>query len=296
MMGYVKLNLKLKVVSDYLHVTGTVPCLPLNDVRRQASNYLPFTCLNDKPALFGSSVKGAVRSRADLTLKELRASKALMGWNNCQELRLEAKDYRRLRGRTNFQFSCCQGGSTRSERASWRHLAVWFEEVRECKSYFKPEEELDKLFGIDRGKEMVPSRTFFSTFFSEGDVVLKRLRLGRAWVAAEVVPRGIVFEGSVVLENSNEMLLSALLYSLGLFKREPKIMLGRFKYKKVYVEGDGYKTFGHLAVELTSVESLGFEVPRDPRRLVESYKETFKKHFSVNPDFDEFERLRRVLA
>ena len=302
--SFVKLGLRLSVVSDYLHVTGTIPCSPgLEDL-----GALPFTCLNGKPALFGSSVKGAVRSRADLLVTELKSSRALAGGRlgkvPCPEIALDEADWRTLKRKKKFRFVCCSSNAVGFDRASWRHLTIWFEEVINCKNP-PHDEDLDSVFGIDKpvkkGKrtvtEMVPARAQFSTFFTDSDVEVIEVRLGGSRTKLEAVPKDTVFEGSVTVFNPDKKSLALLAYSLGLFKREPRILLGRFKYKKVPLAGGTRATFGHLRVELTSVTTLGFKgVPEDPKEFVEVMKNEFEKYFSEIPDFDEFTRLRRVGA
>jgi len=303
--SFVKLGLRLSVASDYLHVTGTIPC----SLGAENTNVLPFTCLNGKPVLFGSSVKGAVRSRADLLLvTKLRPSKALAGGKlgkvPCPEIALDEVDWKRLKRRRKFSFVCCTSNTIGFDQASWRHLTIWFEKVTECK--IPPyDEDLDSVFGIDklvrRGKksvtEMVPSRSQFSTFFTDSDVDVIEVRLGRSRTKLEAVPKGTVFEGSVTMFNPDRKSLALLAYSLGLFKKEPKVFLGRFKYKRVPLIDGSRVTFGHLKVELTTVTTFGFKgVPEEPKKFVKTMKEEFRKYFSEDPEFDEFSRLSRVGA
>ncbi len=303
--SFVKLDLRLTVESDYLHITGTTPCL----IGNGNWSALPFTCLNGKPVIFGSSLKGAARSRADLRVPELRPSQNLAGEEKkCYEIKLAEKDWSKLRGRRRFSFKCCDERPLGYLNASWRHLTVWFEEVSRCK---RPpyDEDLDTVFGIDkrvreRGKTknaMLPSRAMFSTFFSDEQVEVVEIYISQSrsfntqrLVPIEVVTKNTLFEGSVTLQNPDEKSLALLLYSLSLFKKRPSLLLGRFKYKKMRLKDGSLKSFGQVRVELLNVESFNYDIPNKLSDTIEKYKNIFKNMISEDPSFDEIKRLRRV--
>ncbi len=305
---FLKLKLKLTVVSDYLHVTGSEwsSCKDPKELFENPAgvkSYFPFTCLNGEPVLFGSSVKGAVRSRADLLLP-IEPSVNFMGESRkrCSEIAL-APNANVYQGGNDFPFICCQGGKIPKTHASWRHLLVWYQQVRRCKD--EVEEDLNYLFGngpLQRHgrSEIVPSKIAFNTFFPpEGtDVEVKEFVLAyrkggpvRAWM--EVVPQGTTFEGEVVMRNPDEKSIAALLFSLGLFKENPVILLGRFKYRKLTLNGKRV-TFGRVRVDLQEVVTYGVEEPEGPREFIKKYREVFEDLFDVEPDYDEIEEVEKL--
>lgn len=269
-----KLGVRLRVASDYLHIARGPP-EPLNlpliaqhlkhvrggfNARLEAVSraarllgglvnvkYM-YRC-GGRPCIPGSTLKGAVRARIELGSLGSQAGGSVLAGMLYDSGPLK---------------SLPQPGSH-----GWRHARIW------CESVFEERRRhglsvLEDLVGV-AGKEVsLGSRVYFSSApasSSAGTVILK---LDHNEVV-EAVPQGTVFDGEVLLANASLEDLGLVLYGLGLDKRylcngQARILLGASKYRArkvaerldpqrgAWVAVEQNACFGAVEVEVTRVE------------------------------------------
>ncbi len=232
-----RLELEVEVVSDYLHIgRGTEPVVTgralellkrarsidemmniiesiasaLGGVRQVKRMY----ALRGKPAIPGSSLKGAVRSRIELgSYGGGGVVPAEMLYGNEQPL---------------VQLPPVG-------QHGWRHARIWCESVFEPRSY-EPYSVLDDLMGVmPHGGEAIASRIYFSDLLPAGPAETRILLLDHGEMV-EAVPRGARFRGEILATHVSLEELGLLFYGLGLDKRllcnrESLLLLGASKYR-----------------------------------------------------------------
>lgn len=188
-----------------------------------------------QPAIPGSSLKGAVRSRIELAS---RGDKVVAGF-------LYPPDN--------------QGVVTRLPPRGthgWRHTRIWCESVAETREPEGVPTVLEDLFGLASGELSMQSRVLFNTLYPVDpglDCKVVALDHGERVCAVE---RGAAFHGEILAVNASPGELGLLFYGLGLDKplcgKRPRILLGASKYRCRRVAGRP-RSFGIVEV---SVESL----------------------------------------
>ena len=232
-----RLSIEVEVVSDYLHIGrgAPEPIIPrvlveavkqgrsfdeklrivesivarLGGVKLVKRMYAP----RGVPAIPGSSLKGAVRSRIELgAFGDGGLVPAEMHYGNEQPLTMLPPP----------------------GQHGWRHARIWCESVFEPREY-QPFSPLDDLMGRVAEGEAISSRVHFSDLTPLGEVETRILVLDHG-EAVEAVPRGVRFRGEILLYNVSLEELGLLLYGLGLDKsilcgREPLLLMGASKYR-----------------------------------------------------------------
>jgi hypothetical protein len=176
----------------------------------------PFTG-RKQPAIPGSSVKGAVRSRIELACRDGKDGKVvapiLLPPNN-----------------QGIPRSLPPKGAH-----GWRHARIWCESVFEVREPEKIPTILEDLFGLASPDLSMQSRVLFNTFYpvDEGlDCNPVELDHGEVLCA---VGKGAAFRGTIIVYNASPEDLGLLLYGLGQDKllcgKEPRLLMGYSKYR-----------------------------------------------------------------
>ncbi|NPA97211.1 MAG: hypothetical protein GXO32_06385 [Crenarchaeota archaeon] len=298
-----KLRVKITVVSDYLFVgSGRIRYTYLEDaVKRYGGEELyrnpvllkgveefkEFYRAEGRPAIPGSTLKGAVRSRIELASHGPQTVATFSYGGDTVLNSLPPKGFH-----------------------GWRHARIWCESIFEVRSIdrFKGYSVLENLLGYaGRGAQAIGSRVYFGTLLGTS-VKLDNLVLDHN-EKLEAAVKGSVFEGEIVVLGLSSAELGLLLYGLSqdklLCKREPLMLLGASKYRcRTVVSKGGVKAeFGVVKVEIESIEPAPWcketlnqllgasSVSKVIKEFVEKALETYP---GLRKCFDEVERKRLI--
>jgi len=306
-----RLVIQLSVVSDYLFIGSGrehlheleklakdqgLLRLPPEELIRRVSHALrgsgvikdffrvfnPFTG-RVQPAIPGSSLKGAARSRLELASSGDRVVAGFL-YPGSSVAPLQSLPRPGMHG--------------------WRHARIWCESVAEArrKPTSSPISVEDDLFGsVLREIDLVlSSRVSFATLYPVDpglDCRVVSLDHGERVCAVE---RGAVFRGEVLAVNVSKEELGLLLYSLGQDKllcgKEPLLLMGASKYR-CRVANNKRVSFGVVKLDVESIDTgpwggqLGGNVDSIVR---DALNQAFSAYPGLRKCFDEAERRLRL--
>ncbi len=264
-----RIHISLRVVSDYLFIgsgkdtwTGLEEAAARLDISglrgsgehilRSLENFIagmPAGLVKDffrirnprtgrlEPAIPGSSLKGAARSRLELATRDTGRGSVVAG------------------------FLYDSGGVvTRLPPPGvhgWRHARIWCESLAEQRVIESSPTVGEELYGMARPELSLGSKALFSTLYPVGEVRCEVVELDHGETLCAVT-RGAVFRGYVDAVNVSLEELGLLLYSLGLDKLlcggEPRLLMGYSKYRCRRLARSGRRvSFGIVSVRLEGI-------------------------------------------
>jgi len=294
-----KFKVRVSVVSDYLFIGNGRFLVPWGELRgsigavaratraeqvlyygsrvRGLRRVKEFYNVRGRPAIPGSSLKGAVRSRIELASSGGRVPAAFLYDSGA----LKALPRVGVHG--------------------WRHARIWCESVFEERVRGAGYTVLEDIMGVAGGwLEAIGSRVYF------GDLKLVSRHSCEVVVldhneVVQAIPRDAVFEGEILVQNLEMDELGLLFYGLAQDKRlycnhDPLMLLGAFKYRCRVRQDTGKRVeFGVVRVDVVSVEYAPWSRIKLPLHelLRRSLGEAFN-NYSLRKCFDEVERKRMV--
>lgn len=231
-----------------------------------------------RPAIPGSSLKGAARSRIELGSAGKRVpSTFLYDTGVLQSL-------------------------PRVGQHGWRHARIWCESVFEERLRGSGYTVLEDVMGVaGRGIESLGSRVYFGTLLLASDHEPEIVSLDHG-ETLQAMPRGSVFEGEILVHNLELDELGLVFYGLAQDKplycnREPLMLLGASKYRcRTRARNGKPVEFGVVRVDVVDVmyapwsRVSGLSV----RELVEKALEASFNSYGLRKCFDEVGRRRLV--
>ena len=190
-----------------------------------------------EPAIPGSSLKGAARSRLELAARDTG------------------------RGRVVTAFLYDSGIVTRLPprgAQGWRHARIWCESLAEQRIIETIPTVGEELYGMARPELSLGSKVLFSTFYPVGDARCEVVELDHGETLCAVT-RGAVFQGYIDVVNVSPEELGLILYSLGLDKLlcdgKPRLLMGYSKYRCRRLAKSGHRvSFGVVSISLEELE------------------------------------------
>jgi hypothetical protein len=258
----VALQVELRVVSDYLFIgsggerlaglesaAGTPPrsfdealararrlqgARPVKDFYRTTN---PSTG-RKQPAIPGSSVKGAVRSRIELACRAGSEGRVVAPI-------LLPPDNQGI-----------PDGLPQVGAHGWRHVRIWCESVFEFRELESIPTILEDLLGLASPELSMQSRVLFNTFYPvDASLDCSPVELDHGEVLC-AVERGALFRGKIVAYNVTPEDLGLLLYGLGqdklLCNKEPLLLMGYSKYR-CRMSGGRKVSFGVVSVRIAAI-------------------------------------------
>jgi len=294
-----RLRVRVTVVSDYLFIGSGRFLVPWEELRRVVGAIVratrveqvlyhgsrvrglrrvkEFYSVGGKPAIPGSSLKGAVRSRIELASTGDRVPAVFLYDSGALKALPEVGVH------------------------GWRHARIWCESVFEERVRKTGYTVLEDIMGVAGGGfEAIGSRVYF------GDLKLISRHSYEVVVldhneAVQAMPRGSVFEGEILVQNLEMDELGLLFYGLAQDKRlycnrDPLMLLGAFKYRCRVRQDTGKRVeFGVVRVDVVGVEYAPWSRVKLPLHelLRRSLGEAFN-NYSLRKCFDEVERKRMI--
>lgn len=209
-------------------VTGLEPVKDFYRARNPATGRM-------QPAIPGSSLKGAVRSRIELASRGDRVVAGFLYPPGSQGVVTRLP----LRG-----------------THGWRHVRIWCESVSEAREPEGVPSVLEDLFGLASRELSMQSRVLFNTLYPVDPGLDCRVVVLDHGERVCAVERGAVFRGEILAVNVSPSELGLLLYGLGLDKplcgKKPRILLGASKYR-CRRSGGRPRSFGIVEIAVESM-------------------------------------------
>ena len=191
-----------------------------------------------EPAIPGTSLKGAARSRLELVTRDTGKGKVVA------------------------EFLYDSGplyAPPRQGSHGWRHARIWCESLGETRSLERIPSVASELYGMASRDLSLQGKALFSTFYQPPELSrdCEPVHLDHGETLC-VVPKGTVFRGMVDLVNVSLQEAGLLLYSLGFDKLlcggQPRLLLGYSKYRCRRTREGVAVSFGIVGVGLEGLE------------------------------------------